>query len=335
MLRKGKPLSIMAPAVAAEADGWDPSAVASGSSKKLPWRCPKGHTWEAIVHNRVRKGVGCPFCAGYRALPGFNDLGTVNPALAEQADGWDPSTVTAGSGSKKAWRCAEGHQWKATVNSRNQVAGCPYCGGQRTIAGENDFGTTYPALASEAVDWDPTTVRHGGNERVRWCCPKGHEYLLSVSARVRGSGCTVCASRVVIAGVNDVASQYPELVEQSISIDLTTCTPGSRRRGTWRCPRGHEYQANVADKVRGRGCPVCSNYLVVPGVNDLATTHPHVAHQASGWDPATVTAGHTKLLPWACDRGHTWETPPAQRLRGAGQGCPYCSSHGCCPASTT
>ena len=39
-----------------------PSHVTVGSGKKVWWRCPKGHEWEAYINNR-NKGSGCPMCA--------------------------------------------------------------------------------------------------------------------------------------------------------------------------------------------------------------------------------------------------------------------------------
>ena len=51
--------------VAAEADGWDPSTVMPGSSsKKLPWKCEKGHTWKTTPDHRTGDDpTGCPGCA--------------------------------------------------------------------------------------------------------------------------------------------------------------------------------------------------------------------------------------------------------------------------------
>lgn len=36
--------------------------VTKGSSKKLLWRCSKGHEWKAIVASRSQ-GSGCPYCS--------------------------------------------------------------------------------------------------------------------------------------------------------------------------------------------------------------------------------------------------------------------------------
>jgi len=62
-------------------------------------------------------------------LVGFNDLKFLHPDIAEQADGWDPTTVTAKSGQKKSWKCLLGHNWDAVVANRTPPtnSGCPVC----------------------------------------------------------------------------------------------------------------------------------------------------------------------------------------------------------------
>lgn len=325
MPRKGVPLSIADPAVAKDADGWDPATLAGGSKRKMPWRCAQGHRWEATVDNRVGKKAGCPYCSGRLAVSGETDLATTHPELAAQADGWDPKTLSAGSGAKMPWRCSSGHQWTAQVSSRRQGVGCPYCAGQRVIPGETDLATTHPDLAKQARGWNPSHVSYGSNKRMEWDCPEGHVYELDPWGRSQGQGCTVCAGKLVLPGVNDVASLHPALVTESVSLDLAKVSVKSGKRGTWRCSLGHEYEMRVADKTAGRGCPVCANKKVLPGFNDIATTDVWLAKQANGWDPSTLTAGSAALREWVCDLGHVWKTSPVQRTRNGGLGCPYCS----------
>ena len=59
---------------------------------------------------------------------GINDLATLFPEVAAEADGWDPSKVTAGSAKSVQWKCKEGHTWNTTPNARTckQKRGCPY-----------------------------------------------------------------------------------------------------------------------------------------------------------------------------------------------------------------
>ena len=123
-------LKTLFPKLSKEAHGWDPTVIGISSSKKLTWICKKGHLFESLIENR-RRGDGCQYCSGRKCLPGFNDLRTTDPKLAEQAVGWDPTKVSRGSGKRVKWKCTEGHTWMATPNTRtntnNNGSGCPGC----------------------------------------------------------------------------------------------------------------------------------------------------------------------------------------------------------------
>ena len=77
-------------------DQWDgsrngtltPDTVSYGSRQKLWWRCEQGHVWQAAVYTRTGGESGCPYCAGKRPWPGFNDLASQYPDLAAQ---WHPT----------------------------------------------------------------------------------------------------------------------------------------------------------------------------------------------------------------------------------------------------
>ena len=168
-----KSLAQTHPALAKEADGWDPTTVRPGSNKSFRWHCISGHVWNSKVCDRV-KGSGCPICAGKQVLAGFNDLATVNPGIAAQADGWDPTTVKAGSKMKMQWQCENKHIWQATVSNRSMGNGCPFCSGRTAIIGETDLATTNPELAAQADGWDPTDFTSESISKNAWCCSKGH-----------------------------------------------------------------------------------------------------------------------------------------------------------------
>ncbi len=316
------------PELAAQADGWDPTTVAAGSNKKVGWRCERGHTWEDTAGHRSA-GRGCPFCSNHRVLAGFNDLATTNPELATQADGWDPTTVSAGSGKKVGWKCERGHTWKSATYSRSNGTGCPVCSNRQVLVGYNDLTTTNPELATQADGWDPTTLTAGSEKKVGWKCEEDHNWISSVANRSKGSGCPVCSNNSVLPGYNDLATTNPELAAQADGWDPTTLSAGSRKKVGWRCTRGHTWNALVVDRSKGSGCPVCSNRHVLAGHNDLATTNPELAAQADGWDPTTISAGSDKKLGWKCERGHTWNS--AAYSRSNGTDCPVCSNNSVLP----
>ena len=183
--------------------GFDPTQVAYKSNKIVCWKCYRGHEWQAKVSNRSN-GKGCPYCSGQKVLVGYNDLKTTNPALASE---WHykrngaliPENVTANSGKKVWWKCSEGHEWSAPIDSRNRGNGCPYCSGRCAVKGKNDLQTVNPNLANE---WNyekncgltPMDVTPNSNRKVWWICNKGHTWQATVDHRNRGVGCPICNS---------------------------------------------------------------------------------------------------------------------------------------------
>jgi hypothetical protein len=211
-------LATLFPEIASSADGWDPKAVLAGSVKILTWKCGKNHKWRASVTQRTRggyrgHGTSCPYCSGNKVLPGFNDLQTTHPEIAAQANGWDPSTISAGSSKSASWKCKQNHIWNALIVSRTRerAADCPYCTNRKLLKGFNDLQTTHPAIAAEADGWDPTTVTRGMDKPRKWKCSVGHKWKTDVIVRTRGSGCPSCSP----TGYDPHAPGYLYLLEHT------------------------------------------------------------------------------------------------------------------------
>lgn len=316
------------PLIAAQADGWDPTAIKAGSHKKLGWNGLCGHKWIADVASRAFSGNGCPYCANLRILIGFNDLATTHPGVAAQADGWDPTSVVAGTQKKLPWKCQFGHKWSTAVAIRALAGrGCPICSNQQVLAGFNDLATTHPEIAAQAEGWDPRTKTAGStNVKVGWKCGLGHTWKTVIAHRTTGQGCPVCSSRpIALAGFNDLVTVNPKLALEADGWNPNSVTISSGKRLGWKCKLGHQWKATVASRTLGGGCPYCANYIVLSGFNDLATTHPELAKQANGWDPTTVVAGTPKKRAWTGACGHDWDASVASRAF-KGNGCPVCSN---------
>ena len=188
----------------------DPAKITYGSKKKVWWKCPKClGKWQAAVCARTGKDkTGCPYCAGRKVLPGFNDLATINPRLATE---WHPTKngdlkatdVTVGSQRKVWWKCSKcGYEWKAKVGNRTILdRGCPCCSNTIVVTGKNDLQTTHHEISKE---WHPTKngdltpqkVSYGCGKKVWWICSQGHEYQATVNHRTgkMGTNCPICYS---------------------------------------------------------------------------------------------------------------------------------------------
>ena len=221
------------PELAAQADGWDPTTLTSGSNKKVRWKCKLDHSWETTISSRNKRGSGCPICVNKSILVGFNDLGTTNPGLSAQADGWDPTSVTEGSGKRLDWRCPEGHKWKASVKDRKK-AGCPYCSGREVLVGTNDLFSLFPKLAQEADGWNPKEIHASSHKKLPWKCDLGHSWNANVDNRSKNqAGCPFCSGNAVLVGFNDLETLRPDIANELVGIDPSIMSIGSSRKCRW------------------------------------------------------------------------------------------------------
>ena len=321
------------PHFAKEADGWNPKIVSAGSHEVRNWKCKNGHTFRVNPNQRTSRTSNCPTCANLKIEVGFNDLLTLYPDLAAEANGWDPTEVGGGSSKRFSWRCRlKGHIWESTIiNRTSNGSNCPVCVGQLVIVGINDLLTTHPQVAKQAIDWDPTTLTAGSKKKRGWLCDRGHKYIAQIVNKTNlDSGCPICANVQVLVGYNDLATTHPELSKEADGWDPSTVVAGTSKKKAWKCIVGHRYLAAVTSRSaqsRQSGCPMCDGKVVLAGFNDIATTHPQLASEAVGWDPTTVMAGSSrKKLKWKCAEGHTWDTHPHSRL--GGHGCPSCAATG-------
>lgn len=327
-----------------------PHDLSAGSNKKAWWRgnvC--GHEWETAISLRVRRNSPCPFCVGKKVLAGFNDLSTTHPYLAEE---WHPTKngelsiekFSFGSNKKIWWKGKCGHDWEATIASRGTThnSGCPACAGRLVIPGVNDLATLIPNLASE---WHPTKNREltpqkvtkNSSKKVWWLCSKNHEWEALIKNRSSlNRGCPVCAGQLIISGLNDFASLKPEIASEwhptkNGYLKPTQVSLYSNKKVWWQGKTcGHDWEAKIANRTDSKiptSCPVCSGTVILPGFNDLATTHPELAKE---WHPVKngtltpkhVISGSNRKIWWLGTCSHSWDSPAYNRVRGIG--CPIC-----------
>ncbi len=452
-------------------NGLTPSDVMPNSNKKVWWKCNNGHEWQAIINGR-NKGVGCPYCAGKRAIKGESDLQTVNPALAKEwnfdkNDELTPSDVMPNSGKKVWWKCSKGHEWQATIDSRNRGNGCPVCNSERNTSfpeyailyylkkygvdvlhsyrGQgyeldiyipskktaieydgyfwhknkakkdldknlrcqkdgiklyriredlpllNDSSIDYAVHKNQkdlskiledilskitetnididierdaihienlreftekensllfsnakiAKEWNyekngrlkPEHFLANSDKKIWWKCVKGHEWQATISNRNNGNGCPYCAGKKVSKGFNDLQTVNPTLAkewnyEKNGNLRPVNVTANSHKKVWWKCSKGHEWQATIDHRNKGRGCSYCAGQKVLRGYNDLQTVNPILAKEwnyekNTGLSPMDVMPNSDKKVWWKCSEGHEWQAMISNRNKG--RGCPYCS----------
>ena len=205
---------------------------------------------------------------------------------------------------------------------------------------ENSLQSKYPEIAAQ---WDykrnskylsPETINCKSKTSVHWICDNGHQYEARVDHRtIMKSGCPICAGKVVIPGVNDFASQHPELLSEwdysSNEKGPEQYTSDHNKAVNWICKRGHSWAATIPNRIKGSGCPYCAGHKAIPGETDVRTVNPKLIEE---WDyeknvgisPEMYLPQSNQKVWWKCKRGHSWQDPIKKRFRQKVRYCPVC-----------
>lgn len=190
---------------------------------------------------------------------------------------------------------------------------------------------------NNALNIFPDQLTCGSNKKVWWRCKKcNYEWMTSSNNRSRGTNCPACAHKVVVEGVNDLMSLYPELAKRwhptLNTLKPTQVFPKSNKIAFWLCDlnKEHFFKTRIDHMVNSNiKCPICANQQVIQGVNDLITTNPQLAEE---WDyqknkdidPTKITYGNATKVWWKCKQGHSWMAIVGSRAGKQKTGCPIC-----------
>ena len=338
-----------------------PSGVLATSTRRLWWKCSQGHEWQASAHDR-RQGSRCPYCSNKRVLSGYNDLATANPQITSE---WNyeknlaisPTEVTVGSSKKVWWICKTcGYEWKTSIGRRNSGHACPQCARKRRaqsyiktkIAVHGTLSQTHPELISE---WNyqknkevtPDTVYKGSKMNVWWICSKcGHEWENSIYSRTtEATKCPACIgrkkkelpSKIALKNNGSLSNRYPHLLDEWNSKRNPKApneyTAFSSEKVWWICAKEHEWEATIASRSAGGGCPYCNSRRILSGFNDLESRNPLLSEEWHPFKngallPSAVMPNSSKKVWWQCKTcGFEWDATITNRNRGSG--CPACA----------
>jgi hypothetical protein len=213
------------------------------------------------------------------------------------------------------------------------------------IMKKKSLAETHPEIAKQ---WHPAKngsltpydFTKGSHKKVWWKCDKGgdHEWTATVNNRAGGSNCPICRGLKVVNS-NCLATINPLISKEwhpSKNGDLTPndVTLGSGKKVWWKCDKAddHEWYAQIASRIKGRNCPMCSGNIVVRS-NSLGSTHPELTKE---WHkeknrkvtPFDVRYGSNRKVWWMCDVAddHIYEMEITSKATQK-QGCPMCSGN--------
>ena len=278
--------------------------IGTSSHIKAEWSCSnaKHPTWKASFATRL-KGHGCPYCSGRLPVPGESDLKTLYPDLYhELVDKSVNEKYTVHSGKCVEWQCPVCNNiWETTIRCRTEKhVSCPVCSERKIRVGQTVkkwlVKDVRPDILIDAVDKDFVgNLSIGSDKEAEFICSvcrKPHTYKLPVRKYAVGQRCPIQAGKIVVPGINDLATVEPdlakELVDQSLATQLSI---GTERKVEWKCGNGHVWTAAVysrTSKMRN-GCPYCASVSTSKAEQDFVKCIKQIL-------PNTVILEHDRVI---------------------------------------
>jgi len=214
------------------------------------------------------------------------------------------------------------------------------------VVKENCLAVACPKVAAMLSEKDKHLafdVTTGSGRKLTFVCPDCKQKFEAAICNVVRSvdngttGCPVCAGRKVVPGINDLASQYPEVATMWSSknkLPASEVATQSGKKAFFKCHNcGQEFKTKIADVVnsvkKGRtGCPICAGLKVVSSINDLASQCPEAAAMWSSKNKLSaseVAVKSNKKAFFKCrDCGQEFEAAIQNVVRSVGNGFTGC-----------
>lgn len=272
------------------------------TKNRIWWRCELGHEWQcAALHQlkRYKKDDWCPICSNRKLLPGFNDLFTKDPEIANLLVEKDPKEVLFTSSKRMQFKCPDYDNHVFTASPSDMLSGkkCTYCIGRKLKVGFNDFATVYPELASKVLPQSinqPYEMTTGSNKKMTFLCDNGHKYECSAKNASAGWGCPYC-SNVRLSYENTIENSHPEIASRfskNSKYQPYEVSIGSHKKVNLICKNNplHSYDISCYNILQWDSCPHC------PRNND-STPESEIYNYISLITKYEVTHRNTEILP--------------------------------------
>lgn len=242
-----------------------------------------GHEWKTKP-NIIKNGRGCPECGKRKIIEkrALSDdevrqrLAIVNKNI-ELVEGYISCSQ------KATFRCLiHNHVWEATPHNVLQGHGCPICGKEMQIKKQTMSHEEFVARMKEIhPDIEVIGTYINSNYKVKCRCSKHNHIWDGVpGALLFGTGCYYCGKESS-AQLQTLTQEEYETKFKEANPDFTIISKYNGRINKIKCKCNlckYEWESKAADLLSKRLCPLCSNRVVVKGINDIATTHPYMVN---------------------------------------------------------
>ena len=207
------------------------------------------------------------------------------------------------------------------------------------------LGEKYPELIKQwSVNNELTPFDYSpkSNKKVLWTCKEHGDWEAVIAKRSNGRGCPDCGkikrgiSRAKPPLGKSLGEVHPELIDSwSTKNKLTPFDvyPKSGKKVLWTCEEHGDWEAIIAHRSNGRGCPGCGRIKIGLANSkpkegkSLGEVYPELVKQWSvknSLTPFDVYPRSNKKVLWTCKEHGDWEAYCYHRAKDLGSGCPSC-----------
>lgn len=219
-----------------EAEGYTLRSEYVNSRTKLQSTCSGGHDL-AILWASFRNGHRCVKCS-LRAVTQER----VNAAF--ESEGYTLRSEYVSSKAKLNFTCSKGHSLSTTWNRFQQGRRCIECAGQ--VVTHEQVKAAFCAegytLRSEYVN---------SCTKLRFTCPKNHNFAISWDNFKQGNRCAECAGKVRLG-------ERVKAVFESEGYTLRGEYVSAHKNLEFTCPKSHDLAMTWANFMRGERCAECA-----------------------------------------------------------------------------
>ena len=278
--------------------------------------------WRATPDNLLHGRHGCPQCAGNMKLTHE----TFVKEIFEKSPTLKILSQYSCSANKVDVECLVcGRIWSARAGHLLNGCGCIKCRPktpqQITIIEEN-IKTKNPKI---------TLLNNytGKNNKIKCCCNIcGYIWSSYPNILIKGKECPKCLKNKIKIKITKNHEEFVlEMLKINPNIKIESKYVKCHEKVKCRCLKdNYIWYATPSNLLRNRGCPVCSNKVIIKGLNDIATTNPElIEYFKNPEDSKCFGAGSSKRVKLICPVCNTEKEMEVRTLVKNGIRCNKCS----------
>ena len=320
-----------------EKNNLTPYEIGAGTNKKYWWKCEKGHEWQAIVSNRHRLNVGCPYCSQSISFPEKAVFYYFKKHLKNIISNYRSSDINN----------KEIDVYFPDLNIGIEYDGLAFHNNIRDKEKDN-------VCKSKGIELihisEKTNTKLKIDKNYFYYDPNNKEdlnyiinSLLNLVLQTKEKNYNINIVRDqnkifnIILKTNKEKALFntnPELQKmwnynKNEGLNPELFSKGSGLTIWWICKNGHEWKSSIYNIAKGHGCPYCSGRNSIKGQTDIFSNNIIFKElwnyeKNANIDPLNIKPQSNIKLWWKCDKGHEWQTSPCSIYRGGR--CPYCAN---------